>query len=178
MNQFRQSEMISQSIWAKAHSVRRQGRRNTPDSDVASALRSAYVNSPKRLYYQNSQHPIVFPTRTSVLVSRYFAYRLLSLGDEKRSCIDHGVAGGIIFFDSMLQNYEEGYIKAKNRDSEAELSDFLNPNDYDHQMHFSFKQLPLFAYIADCIINHNIWSASLDSEQARIIGRFDRRQLQ
>ena len=122
-----------------------------------------YRHVPKCLYLAHSATPILFPIRKSSEINRYFAYRLLSVDAPitKRSCIDHGIAGGYLFFDRIIRNYANAYCSASRNNDDTDISEFTNPNDYSERpMHFSFDQLPLFGYIADCIINHNIWSAS------------------
>ncbi len=183
LNRFHKTEKITHSIWSvkspKVNGVNGHNMLNPLDldiSEITSALRTAYINSPKLLYF-DINNPIDFPIRTCSIVSRYFAYRLLSIEGINKSCIDHGIAGGLIFFDSMMKNYKAGYIKAIERDPATKFEDFSNPNDFDRHMHFSFDQLPLFAYIADCIINHNIWSASLDSRQAEIYSQLSLESL-
>lgn len=74
-----------------------------------------------------------------------------------------------MFFDRMIRNYAKAYCSALSNDAGTDISDFANPNDYASQpMHFSFDQLPLFAYISDCIINHNIWYAKSDTDNGQI----------
>lgn len=135
-------------------------RRNCTECFAISAIVDSYKHAPKVLYLKDST--ISFPARPSNDISRYFAYRLLS--DEtidKRSCIDHGIAGGLLFFDRIIKNYARAYRYTCSNNGSTNVSDFVYPSGQINKlMRFSFYQIPLFAYIADCIINHNIWSAT------------------
>lgn len=175
MADFRKELNIRQSIWntqPQSNNCRqcrdRQNlrRRKCVECLAVGEITSSYRQAPKTLYFGNAAIviPIHFPKRRSNEISRYFAFRLLSFESIYKSiCIDHGIAGGYLFFDTIINNYARAYSEASaNRN--IEISDFYYPSNGTRLMHFSFNQLPIFAYIADCIINHNIWSAKTGTE--------------
>ena len=58
----------------------------------------------------------------------------------------------------MLKNYALSYIAhAHECMDEPDLRDF-----HYRDRHFCFEQLKAFAYIADCILSHNIWKQGTD----------------
>ncbi|NPV90909.1 MAG: hypothetical protein HPY50_09065 [Firmicutes bacterium] len=179
MAKFRAAIRLQQSIWKskRRFSYSRQRVEQSSaiqlcgeESRAIFAIEEYYRKAPKRLFMINSDRPICFPIRKSNEISRYFAYRLLPFAEleEKSSCIDHGIAGGCLFFDRIIRNYAKAYVKAFRDNPNTDISDFENPNDYDMHVHFTFDQLPVFAYIADCIINHNIWSAKVDTSYSEV----------
>jgi len=175
LSRFRYKNKINDSIWSRkfySTSIRDEQGNENVNRNYFDELKTAYINSPKLLNFPDNQHSVRFPIRSYNIISNYFDYRLLSPLDNSKACIDHGISGGIIFFDSMLKNYLDVYEKAKTNNKSAELCDFLNPNDFDNQMHFYFNQLPVFAYISDCIINHNIWCVESNSIQAQEYSSF------
>ena len=66
---------------------------------------------------------------------------------------DHGIVGGLWLYDSLVKNYYLSYISL-NDDNES-IRNFCVNN-----LHFSINQFPVFAYLADCIISHNMWLAT------------------
>lgn len=99
---------------------------------------------------------VTIPVRTSNEISRYFTYRLIHCNCV--GCIDHGIAGGMLFFDRIIKNYAKTYLQARMYNMHTDIMEFMYSD-----LHFSFNQLKIFAYIADCIINHNIWKAQLNN---------------
>jgi len=67
---------------------------------------------------------------------------------------DHGIVGGLWLYDILIKNYYLSFSRNKS----ANFSDF-----YVDNLHFSTSQFPIFAYLADCIISHNMWLATDDS---------------
>lgn len=190
MTKFRNSMKLRQSIWKtqyhRSHCCRKCAQQNLRNQDVCnecSAIRvieDYYRRAPKTLYFTDSVTPIYFPIRKSNDINRYFAYRLLTVDApvEKRGCIDHGIAGGYLFFDRIIRNYAKAYCSAVKNNVDTDISDFINPSDYSRQpMHFSFNQLPLFAYISDCIINHNVWSERSNTANGQIYQRLGMEKL-
>lgn len=157
MHDFRKSEEIYYSIWQRSQFNSKRSESLLQDS-IAKRIKDAYSKSSSNLYFSAQQYKIIFPYRNANIINRYFAYRLL-----ESNCIDHGIAGGIIFFNRILKNYEYKYNHASINNSAVDLNCFICGNKL-----FSFNQLPIFAYVADCIMNHNIWRASQDSETAKI----------
>lgn len=89
----------------------------------------------------------------SSTITRYMNYCINNL--EK---VDHGIIGGLLFYDRMLKNYALSYIAhAHECMDEPDLRDF-----HYRDRHFCFEQLKAFAYIADCILSHNIWKQGPD----------------
>ncbi len=66
---------------------------------------------------------------------------------------DHGIVGGLWLYDSLVKNYYLSYISLN--DKHIDFNDF-----YVNNLHFSTTQFPVFAYLADCIISHNMWFAT------------------
>ena len=66
---------------------------------------------------------------------------------------DHGIVGGLWLYDSLVKNYYLSF----SRNRFADFNDF-----YINDLHFSTSQFPIFAYLADCIISHNMWFATDD----------------
>jgi len=93
---------------------------------------------------------------TSTVVTRYFNYCI-----NERNRLDHGIIGGHLFYDRMIKNYLFAYLSALREDRyPVSLSDF-----YFRDRHFSENQLPVFSYIADCILVHNIWKLSENTRE-------------
>lgn len=84
----------------------------------------------------------------SSTITRYMNYCI-----NIREKVDHGIIGGLLFYDRMLKNYALSYIAhAHACVDEPDIKDF-----HYRDRHFCFEQLKAFAYIADCILSHNIW---------------------
>ncbi len=99
-----------------------------------------------------------YPTYKSELINNYFEYRLFN---NENGCIDHGIAGGYIFFDTMIKNYIYCYNEAR-REYHCNFNDFIyNTKSY------RIEQFSVFGYVADCIIAHNIWNGKNDAEDYR-----------
>lgn len=96
-----------------------------------------------------------FPTYNSGLINKYFEFRLL---DETAGCIDHGIAGGYVFFDTMIKNYIHCYNEAS-KERNCDFSDF-----YYNYKAYKIEQFSVFGYVADCIIAHNIWNGKNNEE--------------
>ena len=79
------------------------------------------------------------------LVKNYFHYRM---HDNK---LDHGIMAGYILFDRLYKNFSEKTKNKKWGNNKKVIIDglYYRPEHLDH-----------FAYIADAIICHNIWTAS------------------
>ncbi len=101
-------------------------------------------------------------TYSSNLVQDYFSYCIHELSQP---IYNHGIIGGYLFYDRMINNYIYAYKKSHLRNTrEAGFYPGI-ANFYWNGKHFCAEQLPLFAYIADCIIAHNIWKADSKSEK-------------
>lgn len=86
-------------------------------------------------------------------VSSYYKYRFAEFG-----VFDHGIVGGYIFFDSIMKCYFKSY-KARDFVEDSVLSFFKN------YKYFCVEQIPMFAYIADCIVSHNIFFPSNETKE-------------
>lgn len=85
-------------------------------------------------------------------IFKYYEYRL-----QEFKVYDHGIVGGYIFYDMMCKIYCRSFL-TKDRGT---IFDFVKNNRC-----FCVEQLPLFAYIADCIVSHNFFfsnSSSVDN---------------
>ena len=71
---------------------------------------------------------------------------------------DHGIVGGLWLYDKLIKNYYKAYWKEKEKRTDVDFDNFY----VDGHLHFFTEQKMIFAYLADCIIAHNMWSASLD----------------
>lgn len=81
------------------------------------------------------------------LVKKYFFYRM-----DYFQTVDHGILGGFLIFDRLMNNYNSKWEQKKKRCSKAKYEDFKHNNlswKREHQDHF--------VMIADSIIAHNIW---------------------
>jgi hypothetical protein len=85
-------------------------------------------------------------------IMNYYEYRL-----KEFRVYDHGIVGGYIFYDVMCKSYCRSFLTK----DEGTIFSFSKNNRY-----FIIEQLPLFAYIADCIVSHNVFfsdSSSIDN---------------
>jgi len=112
--------------------------------------RSCTIKGSQKLHFNN--HAIIQGHQyTSATVTRYFNY---CINERKR--IDHGIIGGYLFYDRIIKNYAFAYLNELiGSYSLINLDDF-----FCSDRHFTESQLPVFSYIADCIIAHNIWKLS------------------
>lgn len=112
---------------------------------------------PLNLQYENQANITRFTYSTNI-IHRYFSYCIHEL---RPSVYNHGIVGGYLFFDRMFKNYLTSYTNycSEPREVRLPLDDFMW-----RDKHFSIDQIPLFAYLADCIIAHNIWKADSDHE--------------
>lgn len=77
-------------------------------------------------------------------IESYAKYRIDEFG-----VLDHGIYGGYIFYDRFCKNYIKKFKETIHND----VLDFTLDNLY-----FKIEQIPLMAYIADCIVSHNIFT--------------------
>lgn len=92
----------------------------------------------------------------SATVTRYLNYCI-----NERGRVDHGILGGMLFYDRMLKNYMVAYTTHSNECAHPpELEDF-----YYRDRHFCTEQLKIFSYISDCILSHNIWKQPADKRE-------------
>lgn len=113
---------------------------------------------PLNLQYENQANITRFTYSTNI-IHRYFSYCIHEL---RPSAYNHGIVGGYLFFDRMFKNYLTSYTNYCSESGEVRL-----PLDAFmwRGKRFSIDQIPLFAYLADCIIAHNIWKADSGHEE-------------
>lgn len=114
-----------------------------------------------RVRFSNAKSSSRF-TYSSNLVEKYFSYCAHEL---LTPIYNHGIIGGYLFYDRMIKNYIHAYKQSHPHNTrEAGIYPDI-ASFYWNGKHFCAEQLPLFAYIADCIIAHNIWKADAESEK-------------
>lgn len=73
---------------------------------------------------------------------------------------DHGIVGGFWLYDSWYRNYCKKYSLQQN------IEDIIDFDNFTYgDLHFSKEQHYIFAYLADCIISHNIWPATENTNE-------------
>lgn len=94
-------------------------------------------------------------TRSMYHKSTIFNYLEYCKINEDINHYDHGIVGGLWLYDSLVKNYYLSYISLK--DPYIDFNNF-----YVNNLHFNINQFPVFAYLSDCIISHNMWFATDD----------------
>ena len=96
----------------------------------------------------NNDATIRRPRYSSAIITRYLNYCI-----NNRGRTDHGIIGGLLFYDRMLKNYMLAYVAQSNGSAHM-----LGLEDFYYQgRHFCMEQLKIFAYISDCILSHNVF---------------------
>lgn len=134
----------------------------TVTSKLQHDLFMEYSRRPKCVYAGGSNQPIAFPCRGEDEIISYAAFRLTS-SNKRGACVDHGIFGGYRFFDSMIKNYVDAYERQREVYPQTSFESFCY-----NEKRFCSDQISLFAYIADCIMNHNIWRQNVNSEDGEI----------
>ena len=98
--------------------------------------------------------PVKIPYRSGMKIERYLNYRLFGDGQGR---LDHGIMGGLSFFNLIIDNYIKEYLENQETGNRQAFTYFEVDNLLGNPLQISIEQTILFAYIADCIINHNIW---------------------
>lgn len=109
-------------------------------------IRNYYRKNKKKFVFDGGMH-LKYPSYKSEIITNYFNYRL----DQNNEC-DHGIAGGFLFYDLIIKNYKAAYFKENEQVGSINFENFVHCG-----RRFCLEQIPVFAYIADCIISHNIW---------------------
>jgi len=91
-------------------------------------------------------------------VLNYLEYCKMS---ERIKHYDHGIVGGLWLYDGLMKNYHRIYQEEKKYNHNIEFEEFV----VDGHWHFSLEQKKVFAYLADCIISHNMWPADKDTKE-------------
>lgn len=127
-------------------------RNNLPACRVETV--NKYMNSRNRYISINGKPDIHGYRYSSEQMAKYFRY---CLDSADKPFYNHGIIGGHLFFDQMVKNYVDSYHLAC-REGNANIS--FDDFEYGFPRRFFKKeQFPIFAYIADCIIAHNVWAA-------------------
>lgn len=74
-------------------------------------------------------------------IEKYYVYRKNEMG-----VFDHGILGGYMLFDNLVKNYVNKMANKANK------TEFIVDD-----RRCSIEQISLFAYMADCIVSHNIF---------------------
>lgn len=132
-------------------------RNDTPNLEHALLMeltqRNNTISGYPKLHFSNGSRIAdhQYPSRT---ITRYMNYCI-----NKRKRVDHGIVGGLLFYDRMIKNYMIAYISSiKEEHSITNLDDF-----YYRNRHFCSEQLKIFSYISDCILSHNIFKQSAET---------------
>ena len=66
---------------------------------------------------------------------------------------DHGILGGYMLFDRLVKKYIN------------KMANVTNKTDFSaNKRQYLIEQIPLFAYMADCIVSHNIFFPNFGDE--------------
>ena len=111
----------------------------------------------KKINYSNGTI-IDAPQYTEDIINRYLAYRAYEKG-----ILDHGIIGADELFSKLTVNYIKQYREVY----------FMQRNSFDSFFSrggrsFSIDQFNIFAYIADCIAAHNVYSIAYDNPDAEV----------
>ena len=86
-------------------------------------------------------------------VLNYLEYCKMS---EEIKHYDHGIVGGLWLYDSLIKNHYKQYSVEKEKNKNISLDNFISSDN----LHFCKEQWRIFAYLADCIMSHNMWPAT------------------
>lgn len=125
------------------------------DDSAENRFINSYVRNNKNLLLCIGA-PVKCPHRSARIVERYLNYRLFGHG---LGCLDHGIMGGLTFYNLIIENYIKAYRGNRDVCSHRNFTDFEITNMMGAPLRVVIEQTILFAYISDCIINHNIWKA-------------------
>jgi len=101
-------------------------------------------------------------TYHSHLITKYFNYCINEIG-----IYNHGIIGGYLFYDSLLKNYAKAFLENKKQYPNENFNHFYY-DDSGKYRRFFIKQIPVFNYISDCIISHNVWKADSKNREKYI----------
>ncbi len=90
---------------------------------------------------------IRFKGVTKKTVRAYYRYRINECG-----CVDHGIAGGILLYNSLRQNYAEVYNYCRGVNNNVSYDNFKW-----NGLHLSSSHFREYAKCANAIIQHNLW---------------------
>lgn len=129
-----------------------------PTNDIHSHFRRGFKRN-----YINEFDSIIFNNGIRVCKSTYrrgtvFNYLEYCKMTDGIRHYDHGIVGGLWLYDNLIKNYYKAYWSEKEKGNNVNFDNFY----VDGHLHFFTEQEMIFAYLADCIIAHNIWPASAD----------------
>lgn len=102
--------------------------------------------------------PALESTFPEEVINNYFEYRI-----KEMNSIDHGIIGGYIQFDKLINNFKELYDSAS-YNGEIEDGVFYSTHN-DKTLVWRIQHLWHFAFVADAILAHNIWFVDLGDEK-------------
>lgn len=114
-------------------------------------------------YFRCNDRKVRLPSISSSKASKYLHYRLC--GCLHNQCVDHGIAGGVVFYDLIIKNYLHEFREKKQCDRNVSIEEFTIRNILDNNLRVGLDQTIMFSYVADCIIKHNIWKADSGTEE-------------
>lgn len=86
-------------------------------------------------------------------VQAYYQYRI-----KECNCVDHGITGGLLLYDSLRKNYEKVY---------NEYAPNINGGHDDftwNNLHFSVSHFREYEKCANAIIQHNLWFMAKEND--------------
>ena len=131
-------------------------------SNIAYYIRSTAGKLESAIEYNNGTI-IKAPKYSGETKNNYFYYRLQEMGK-----LDHGIIGADEFFSRLVVSYVKEYrVMAAGDFFRESIYEFHN----ERGLHFCSEQIKLFAYIADCIVSHNVHKA--DNDERRVAKYLD-----
>ncbi len=127
-----------------------------PKCNLTLELSKAYLSINSPIFFK--RQALKVPHYSKTTIRNYFAYR--AFANKEHACLDHGIIGGLLFFDNIIKSYAQAYLEEKEYHQDISMEHFTT-----NALTFSFNQLPVFAYISDCISSHNIWTVPSSSNQ-------------
>lgn len=163
---------IKHSVWTPSFYYRKNYNRNrvyndchfietTGDLSDKAAIEKYICDNSK--HFRCNGRKVRIPSISSSKSAKYLYYRLC--GCPYNQCVDHGIAGGVVFYDLIIKNYLHEFREKKRCDRNINIEEFTIRNILDKDLRVGLDQTILFSYIADCIIKHNIWKAEDDTEE-------------
>jgi len=92
------------------------------------------------------------------LIDDYFYFR-----EDYMNVIDHGIIGGMLLFDRFIELYQKKYFDNINLDFNKRYHSNFTYFMCDDYHEACIEQFPLFAYLADCIVSHNVFLPTEES---------------
>lgn len=151
---FRKQEPIRSSIWWGPYVSWKIPQVESLYNQYRRQIREYYKKKQRVKFFDGRTYK--YPTYKSETINKYFHFRL-----NEFNCLDHGIAGGYIFFDKIIANY----IDAFERNNPENFNDF-----YVDERRYNINQFSIFGYVADCIISHGIWNGQNQQDIYRRYG--------